>query len=88
LTHEENAALPLIDRTLTEEQWMTFGMGAMERFRPDISRFLPWLLDGADDDMTSRVLGFIPPPVQQSYQDEWRPAYAARDHWATKNSVT
>jgi len=87
LTHEENEALPLVDRTLTEAQWMTFGMGATERFRPDMPRFLPWLLDGADDDMTGRVLGFTPPPVQQSYEDEWRPAYAAHDHWATKSTA-
>jgi hypothetical protein len=87
LTHEETAALPLIDRTLTAEQWMTFGRGAMERFGPDMSRFFPWLLDGADDDMTARVIGFIPPPVQQSYREEWRPEYEARDLWATPSTV-
>jgi len=88
LMHEENAALPLIDRTLTEEQWMTFGMGAMERFRPDLPLFMPWLLDSADNDTTAHLLGFIPPPIQQTYRDEWLPAYAARDLWATKSSVT
>jgi hypothetical protein len=87
LTHEETAALPLIDRTLTADQWMTFGKGAMERFVPDMPRFLPWLLDAAGDDMTARVLAFIPPPVQQSYQEQWRPAYEARDHWETTSSV-
>ena len=50
-------------------------------------QFLPWLLDEADDDMTARVLGFVPPPVQQTYQDDWRPAYDARDLWATRSSV-
>ena len=60
---------------------------AAARFE-DMPRFLPWLLDGADDDMTARVLAFVPPPVQQSYQDEWRPAYEARDHWASTSSVT
>ncbi|HEX5095704.1 MAG TPA: hemerythrin domain-containing protein [Acidimicrobiia bacterium] len=88
LQHEEVAALPLIDRTLSPDQWMTFGMAAMERFRPDMPRFLPWLLDGADADVTANILKFIPPPVQQSYRDDWLPAYDARDLWATKSSVT
>jgi hypothetical protein len=34
-----------------------------------------------------RVLGFVPPTVQQMYQDEWRPADEARDLWATRSSV-
>jgi len=80
-------ALPLIDRTLTEEQWMAFGQGATERVGPDMPRFLPWLLDGADADTTARVLGRIPEPVQQTYRNEWRPAYAKLDRWATKSSV-
>lgn len=87
LTHEETEALPLVDRTLTVDQWTTFGMGATQRVGADMPTFLPWLLEGADDDMTARVLGFIPPPVQQSYRDEWQQAYGARDRWATKHSV-
>ena len=66
---------------------MVFGKGAMERFASDMPQFLPWLLHEADDDMTARVLGFVPPPVQQTYQDDWRPAYDARDLWATRSSV-
>ncbi len=87
LQHEEEDALPLADRTLTQEQWMVFGKGAMERFASDMPQFLPWLLHEADDDMTARVLGFVPPPVQQTYHDDWRPAYEARDLWATRSSV-
>jgi hemerythrin-like domain-containing protein len=87
LTHEEQAALPLIDRTLTEEQWIAFGQGSTERVGADMPRFLPWLLDGADEDTTTRVLGLIPAPVQDMYRDEWRPAYRAVDHWAPKRAV-
>jgi hypothetical protein len=87
LTHEEEAALPLVDDTLTQEQWMAFGQASAERVGSDMPRFLPWLLDGADDDTTARVLGSIPEPVQQAYRNEWRPAYAALDRWATKSSV-
>jgi hypothetical protein len=88
LTHEEDAAFPLIDQTLTDEQWMAFGQGATERVGQDIPEFLPWVLDGADDDTTECVLGLIPAPVQQAYRDDWRPAYAVLDHWRTKSSVT
>jgi hypothetical protein len=87
LTHEEDAALPLIDRVVTEEQWMAVGQGSTERVGPDMPRFLPWLLDGADEDTSARVLSRIPEPVQQSYRNEWRPAYAKLDGWATKSSV-
>jgi hypothetical protein len=88
LSHEENAALPLIDRTLTEEQWMTFGRGSTEYVGADMPRFLPWVLDGADDEVTARLLGLLPEPVRQTYTDTWQPAYAAVDSWATKSSVT
>jgi hypothetical protein len=87
LAHEEHDALPLIDQTLTEEQWMTFGQATAQRMGPDMPRFLPWLLDGADQDTTTRVLAMIPPPVQQLYVDQWRPAFAAHDRWATNISV-
>jgi len=83
LTHEEEAALPLIDRTLAEEQWMQFGEASAEKVRPDMPNFLPWLLDGADAERTEQMLGHLPEPVRQSYRVEWQPAYAARDWWAT-----
>jgi iron-sulfur cluster repair protein YtfE (RIC family) len=81
LTHEEDAALPVIDRTLTEEQWMQFGEAATERIGADMPHFLPWLLDGADTERTNAVLGRLPEPAQQTYRDEWQPAYAANDWW-------
>jgi iron-sulfur cluster repair protein YtfE (RIC family) len=83
LAHEEEAALPLIDANLSEEQWMTFGQTATERVSPNMPQFLPWLLDGADENTTVRVLGRMPEPVQRTYRDEWQPAYAANDWWAT-----
>ena len=81
LAHEEDAALPLIDAHLTEEQWMTFGQAATERIGPNMPQFLPWVLDGADTERTMAVLGRLPEPAQQTYRDEWQPAYAAKDWW-------
>jgi hypothetical protein len=83
LSHEEDAALPLVDATLTDEQWMNFGQTGTQRVGPNMPQFLPWLLDGADDDTAARVLSVIPEPVRQSYRGEWQPAYAARDWWGT-----
>jgi hypothetical protein len=87
LQHEEDEALALIDATLTEEQWMGFGQASQQALGPNMPRFLPWVLDGASTETTERVLGLIPEPVQQAYGNEWRPAYAALDRWATKSSV-
>lgn len=83
LAHEEEAALPMIDRTLTEAQWMQFGEAAAAGIGSDMPTFLPWLLDGADAERTDTVLCVLPEAAQQAYENEWRPAYAARDWWAT-----
>jgi iron-sulfur cluster repair protein YtfE (RIC family) len=82
LSHEEEAALPLIDATVTVEQWMGFGQAGAERLGPNMPKYLPWLLDGADEDTTARVLRVIPPPVQEMYRNEWQPAYAAKEWWS------
>jgi hypothetical protein len=82
LSHEEDAALPLIDETLTEEQWMHFGQTAAQRVGANMPRYLPWVLDGADETTTSRMLSVVPEPVRQSYRGEWQPAYAAKNWWA------
>jgi hypothetical protein len=88
LTHEERETLPLVDQTLTEEQWMAFGRGSTQRIAADMPRSLPWVLDGADEDTTTHLLGIIPASVRQTYENEWRPTYAAVDRWATTSSVT
>jgi Hemerythrin HHE cation binding domain len=83
LAHEEEAGLPLIDRTLGTEQWIQVGEVAAARIGPDMPHFLPWLLDGADAERTKEILASLPDPAQQAYRNEWQPAYAARDWWVT-----
>lgn len=87
LTHEEDAALPVVDRTLDEAQWMEFGEASGKKVGPDMPTFLPWLLDGADGERTKAILGHLPEPTRQAYRDEWQPAYAAEDWWATPAAV-
>jgi len=82
LTHEEEEVLPVIDRTLNDEQWMQFGEASVARIGPDMPILLPWVLDGADAERTKAALGSLPEPVQQEYRNEWQPAYAARNWWA------
>ena len=83
LTHEEQAALPVIDRTLDQEQWMQFGEASAQKVGSDMPTFLPWLLAGADGERTKAILGHLPEPAQQTYRHEWQPTYAAKDWWAT-----
>jgi len=81
LDHEEAHGLPLIDSTVTEEQWLAFGVEHGKRVSADIARYLPWILDDATPEDTAKVLGLLPPPVQQSYRDVWQPAYADLPLW-------
>jgi len=82
LTHEEEAALPVIDRTLDEEQWMQFGEASAGKVGPDMPTFLPWLLDGADAERTEAILDHLPEPARQAYRNEWLPAHSAKTWWA------
>jgi hypothetical protein len=81
LDHEERDALPLIDRTLSLEQWIGFGQAAVQALGPDGPRYFPWLLDGADEETTQRVLGVLPEPVRAACRNEWIPAYEEQDLW-------
>jgi Hemerythrin HHE cation binding domain len=81
LEHEEDAALPLIQSILTEQQWQHFGERGFREIGPDGPRFWPWLLDGAGAERTAALLGLLPEPVRLMYEKEWCPAYAARDWW-------
>ena len=83
LVHEENEALPLIDATLTEQQWRDFGDLHGRRIGADAPRYLPWLLDGASPERTALVLGRLPEQLRVAYQDEWLPAYTRLDLWGT-----
>jgi hypothetical protein len=83
LTHEEDAALPVIDRTLDEEQWMRFGEASARKVGPDMPTFLPWLLDGADDDSAKAMLNHLPQQAQQAFLNDWQPTYEAKNWWGT-----
>jgi hemerythrin-like domain-containing protein len=84
LKHEEDEALPLVEATVTWQQWEHFGEVHRDRIGPDAPRLIPWLLDGADEQTVATMLALLPEPVRAAYRDQWQPAYAALDRWNAK----
>jgi hypothetical protein len=81
LKHEEDEALDLMQATLTQEQWVHYGVVHRDRTGPDATVLTPWVLDGADEQTTATMLGMLPEPVRAAYRDQWQPAFAAIDRW-------
>ncbi|WP_242608939.1 hemerythrin domain-containing protein [Actinomadura formosensis] len=81
LEHEEREALPLIDATVTPEQWQNFGRLHGSRIGPDAPRLFPWILDGVDEKTAAVLLAPLPEPVRGAFESEWRPAYEALTRW-------
>jgi iron-sulfur cluster repair protein YtfE (RIC family) len=84
LKHEEADALVLMDLTMTEEEWQTFGVVQRERIGDDAPRYLPWLLDERDADRVAAILKHIPDPLRAAYESEWRTAYESLDLWGDR----
>jgi iron-sulfur cluster repair protein YtfE (RIC family) len=84
LSHEEVDALPLIQALVTEQQWLNFGQTNARLVGGDAPRIVPWMLDGASEQVTAKMLAPLPEPVRLAYQNEWLPAYAALDRWNTR----
>ncbi|MFF7178032.1 hemerythrin domain-containing protein [Streptomyces sp. NPDC008121] len=82
LRHEEEAALPLIRQALTYEQWSHFTRVHAHHIDRDAPLLLPWLLDGADEPTTRRLLSRLPAPVYAACTARWIPAYALLDRWS------
>jgi hypothetical protein len=83
LSHEETDGLPLIDTSLTAQEWQRFAQVHTERIRGDASTYMPWLLNGASPQTLEAVLGKFPPPLLTAFREEWGPRYAALDPWNT-----
>jgi Arc/MetJ family transcription regulator len=66
LTHEEQAALPMMDRLLTQQEWDGYVEGT-RKLDGDLAQnpaiLLPWMIKGAPDELRRRVLANLPPPV-------------------------
>jgi hypothetical protein len=81
LAREEADGLPLIDASLTPQQWQHFAQVHSERNMPDAPRYMPWLLSQARPQILDAILGKFPPHLLTAYREQWAPAYAAREIW-------
>jgi hypothetical protein len=81
LAHEEKEAIDLIDATVSEQDMAAFGAAHSRRYGSDVSRVLPWLLDGAADETAELIVGGLPEPVRNAYRDAWLPAHRAARLW-------
>jgi hemerythrin HHE cation binding domain-containing protein len=87
LRHEEEAALPLIDATLTQEEWARFGAahrdGIGDSADHGVPRYLPWLLDELPGERRQLVLAGLKPEVRTAYETQWQAAYDGLKLWGS-----
>lgn len=81
LAHEERDVLALIDATMSPEQWQAFSEDHKNRIGSDASRYLPWVLDGADPARVEAILGRMPEHLQRAYADSWAKEYQQLSRW-------
>jgi iron-sulfur cluster repair protein YtfE (RIC family) len=76
MRHEEDAALPLVERRIGAAGWKAFGVEIRDRNGgiKGGAAYLPWVLDGATDDVKRRVLKVLPPPARLLYRG-WERRY-------------
>nr|WSY51613.1 hemerythrin domain-containing protein [Streptomyces sp. NBC_00886] len=87
LKHEEAEALQLMDRTMTQEEWMTFSVTQRDGIGDYANRYLPWILDEMEAARAASILTHIPDPLRAAYDAEWREAYASLDLWGARNGT-
>jgi hypothetical protein len=81
LTHEEGDGLDLIDALLTPEEWRHFADVQRARVGDDRVVYLPWLLEGASQQITAYINANFPEQLLAACRTKWQPAYAALDRW-------
>jgi iron-sulfur cluster repair protein YtfE (RIC family) len=76
MRHEEEEALPLVERRIGAAGWKAFGDEIRDQNGgvKGGALYLPWVLDGATDDVAGRVLKVLPPPARLLYRG-WQRKY-------------
>lgn len=82
LVHEEDEALPLLERRLGQAGWDAFGNEIRRRVGGMAAgaRYLPWVLDDAEEQVRATILGILPRPARLLYRRVWEPKYRAAAH--------
>lgn len=76
MQHEENDALPLLERTLGQDGWAAFGQQMRHELgMRDMSHMVPWLLEGASESAATSLLQMLPAPVRILHRRLWAPRY-------------
>lgn len=79
-THEEEAALPLIQDVLSPAEWRTFGLANAKNLGiSGVSVYIPWVIDEATPDDQKRFLGSFPPPLRVVNKLIWQRGYAKKE---------
>ncbi|WP_406436125.1 hemerythrin domain-containing protein [Streptomyces sp. NBC_00631] len=88
LDHEERDALRLMDITLTQQQWQDFSAEQRTRVGDDSARYLPWMLDDIDAVKVANILGKMPEPLRNAYENDWRKTYDDLAIWTPRAATT
>lgn len=76
MIHEETEALPLVERRLGKAGWDTFTLEIRQQQGiKGAAEYLPWVLEGAGDQIQATMMQMLPPPVRLFYRRMWEPRY-------------
>jgi iron-sulfur cluster repair protein YtfE (RIC family) len=76
MRHEENEALPLVERHVGPPGWTAFAKDIRKtQGLRGAAVYFPWLLDGADEATATKLLGMLPAPLRFLHRRVWAPKY-------------
>ena len=77
MIHEEQAALPLLERRTGKAGWESFTREIRDQQGglKGAAQYLPWVLDGASHETKTQVLNLLPPPARLLYRRFWDKKY-------------
>jgi len=76
LRHEEAAALPLVEASMTAGDWAIFTDRNME-LNADVEWTMPWVLEGLPDPMRAAMWQMVPEPLRDGPLLSWCDSYSA-----------
>jgi iron-sulfur cluster repair protein YtfE (RIC family) len=81
MRHEEEAALPLLERRLGQAGWDAFGkeIRSQQGGLNGAAEYLPWVLDGANPAYTATLLRVLPAPARLLNRMILEPRYRASE---------
>jgi hypothetical protein len=82
LEHEERAALPLVRRHFSDDDWHRFLRTERRKRGRKGAQFLCWVLEDATPADTATVMNELPPLGRTVYRHFMKPRWEARRRWA------